>query len=593
MKKNTIKFLSGSAALGTLAGTFLSAAPLADAAKVGKFDTAYKNPKKAIKGGTLKVAEVSETPFVGQWLGSLSDDATTSNVTAYANEGLFWTDSSFKFIKGGLANLKIDKEAKTATITLRDDAKWSDGQPIVAKDIEYNYEITGNPKSGSSRFTDALANIKGYADYHDGKADTISGVELPDGDNGKKVVLHFDQVTPGMYQSGNGYFLEEAVPYHQLKDIKFEDLAKAKETNTEPVTTGVFRVKKIVPGESISYERNPYYFGKKPKLDGVTVSILAPSKAVASAKSGEYDIYLDAGNSNYPKFSKVSGYKIVGQLDNYFSALYYNLGHFDAEKGINVTDRETPLNDVKVRQALGYARNVTQVQKKFSNGLASLANTTIPPLFEKFANKDVKAYDYQPKKAAKLLDEAGWKLNKKTGIREKDGKKLSFVYLGRSGSANSETVAQNYIQKWKAVGVEVKLYKNKLIDFNTYVSMMTDPTADQNWDFTDGAWSLSSEPSQSDLFGARAPYNFGHFTSDKLTSLLKNIDSEKSLDESYRIKQFHKYQQYVHDEAFIIPTSFNISYVPVNKRVTGYNLDFGQNEKLSNIGVSSKKTVTK
>ncbi len=41
--------------------------------------------------------------------------------------------------------------------------------------------------------------------------------------------------------------------------------------------------------------------------------------------------------------------------------MYYNLGHYDAKNSINVQDRKTPLQDQNVRQAIGYARNVAEV----------------------------------------------------------------------------------------------------------------------------------------------------------------------------------------------------------------------------------------
>ncbi|MCT1172681.1 ABC transporter substrate-binding protein, partial [Lactococcus lactis] len=113
-------------------------------------------------------------------------------------------------------------------------------------------------------------------------------------------------------------------------------------------------------------------------------------------------------------------------------------------------------------------------------------------------------------KANKLLDEDGWKLNKSTGYREKDGKELSLVYAARVGDANAETIAQNYIQQWKKIGVKVSLYNGKLMEFNSWADHMTTPPGANDWDITDGAWSLSSEPSQQDLFSAAAPYNFGH-----------------------------------------------------------------------------------
>ncbi|MCT1195546.1 oligopeptide ABC transporter substrate-binding protein, partial [Lactococcus lactis] len=145
--------------------------------KAGNFDVAYQNPDKAIKGGDLKIAYQSDSPMKAEWLAPLSDDATFGSMSSPGGgqDGLFFTNSSFKYINGGPANVSLDKDAKTATITLRKDLKWSDGSEVTAKDYEFSYELTANPAYGSDRWTDSLANIVGLSDYHAGKAKTISG----------------------------------------------------------------------------------------------------------------------------------------------------------------------------------------------------------------------------------------------------------------------------------------------------------------------------------------------------------------------------------------------------------------------------------
>ena len=63
---------------------------------------------------------------------------------------------------------------------MSDKANWSDGQPVVARDLVFAYEIIANKESGSARYTDQLANIVGMEEYHAGKADAISGLEVKD-----------------------------------------------------------------------------------------------------------------------------------------------------------------------------------------------------------------------------------------------------------------------------------------------------------------------------------------------------------------------------------------------------------------------------
>jgi peptide/nickel transport system substrate-binding protein len=196
------------------------------------------------------------------------------------------------------------------------------------------------------------------------------------------------------------------------------------------------------------------------------------------------------------------------------------------------------------------------------------------------------------KKANALLDEAGWKLNKKTGYREKDGKELDLVYMARSGNPTSEAVTQNNIQQWKKVGVKVSLYGGRLTDFNSWSKVVQEGTS-QKWDITDAAWGLSSEPSQMDLFSKAAPYNLGHATSPELTKLLNDIDSQAALKPAYRKAAFKKYQEYMNEQAYVIPKAFSIDYTPVNKRVVGWTKANDAYDLWEKIGVTSNDLATK
>ncbi|WP_419155573.1 oligopeptide ABC transporter substrate-binding protein [Weissella minor] len=560
--------------------------------KVGDLNVAYKNDKSVKKGGNLNVAYETDVPFKAQFESALSDDATMSQMAEPARSGgtmgIFDIDSEFKIKNGGPADITFDKDAKTATVTLRDNLKWSDGKSVTAKDYEFAYELVANPEYGSARWSDSLANIEGMEDFHNGKAKDISGITFPDGEDGKKIVLKFKENKPGFENSGNGYFLENVSPYHYLKDVEPKKLASDPKTTTKPLVYGAFKPEKVVAGESIYYTPNKYYWGKKPKLDSVTYTTVDPSKTVASLKSGKYDIVKGANANIYKQIKDLDNTEITGQQQLYISLLNFNLGHYDTKKSENVQDRDTPLQDKRVRQALGYARNVDDINKKFSNGLQTRANTLIPPIFSDYTAKDVKGYPEDIDKANKLLDDAGWKWDKDHEFREKDGKRLELTYMARQGDSNSEAIAKNYIQQWKKIGADVKLYKGRLTDFNTYVQITSSPESG-DWDLTDAAWGLSSDPSQNDLFGKGAQYNSGHFTSPELTEKLKKIDSPDIKNDKDRAKAFKEYQEYMQDEAYVIPTSFRTDYTPVNKRVANWTMDNGDNNRWQELGVTADK----
>lgn len=80
---------------------------------------------------------------------------------------------------------------------------------------------------------------------------------MPNGENGRKVVLHFKEMKPGMLQSGNGYFLETAEPYHYLKDVPFDKLLSDDKVRKQPLFFGPYKVQKLfVVNQLLMYQMN-------------------------------------------------------------------------------------------------------------------------------------------------------------------------------------------------------------------------------------------------------------------------------------------------------------------------------------------------
>ena len=203
--------------------------------KAVKFPIAYNNTAKAVKGGNVNVAVVDDSPFKGVFNEELYTDQYDNSYMSPAAESLFGYNSKFKFNNSGAATLKQDNNAKTITVTIKPNVKWSDGQPVVARDLVYAYEIMANKGTKSQRYTESLQNIEGLTEYHEGKSDTISGLTMPKGDNGNTMVIHFKAMKPSFNTSGNGYFLESAAPYHYLHDVAFDKLESSDKIRKQPL----------------------------------------------------------------------------------------------------------------------------------------------------------------------------------------------------------------------------------------------------------------------------------------------------------------------------------------------------------------------
>ena len=109
------------------------------------FPIETSNDGQAVKDAVLKVAIVKDSPLVGLLSNALySDGYDGILIDNFLGSSIFETDDNFEVTDKGIATLTVDAENKKATIKIKDGMKWSDGQPIVADDVIYEYEVVGN-----------------------------------------------------------------------------------------------------------------------------------------------------------------------------------------------------------------------------------------------------------------------------------------------------------------------------------------------------------------------------------------------------------------------------------------------------------------
>ncbi|WP_046434001.1 oligopeptide ABC transporter substrate-binding protein [Lactobacillus sp. N54.MGS-719] len=533
-----IKFISTT---GLLIGAALSLTACGqnnkNAAKTANKFPEQTPQKTAKQGGTLTYAIETDTTFKGIFDSQLSVDQVDSDVMQFGNEALFDTDNQYKITNKGPATFKLDKKAKTVTITVKKGVKWSDGKQVVAKDLEYPYEMTANKATNSLRYSDSLANIVGMKAYHNGKAKTISGITYPDGENGRTIVIHFLAMKPGMLQSGNDYFIETAAPYHYLKDVPFSKLVSSDQIRKDPLFFGPYKVSKVVRGQSVTWVPNKYYWRGKPKLNKIVAQVVSTKSASQAIKSHKFDI-ADVVNSDWQAVK-------------------------------NVMDKNAKMNNKSLRQAIAYAMNINQVEKRYTQGLTFIVPTLIPAQFGDYFDKNAKGFPYNLKKANQLLAKAGYKKKGKWRVQP-NGKPLSIHLAAMTGSAVQEPIIQNYIQQWHKIGLHVSLTGGRLIEFNSFYDKLDHD--DKNVDMFMAAWSLSSEPSPRGMYSETNPMNDSRFVTKENNKLLDEIDSTKAFNHKYRVAAFHKWQQYMNDEAYIVPMTNSYSIQAVNNKIVNYSL---------------------
>ena len=524
-----------------------------------------------IKGGTLKYAIVSSSPFSGIFADELSSDTNDSSIGGLIDESMFDYDENRKLTNTGLASIEFDVENKTATVTLNSkDYKWSDGQPVTIDDYIFAYQAIGNKDYTGVRYDDDYKNVVGMEEYHDGKADSVSGLEKVDD---YTVKIHFKEMSPSMQLAG-GSVCAYIMPKHIFKDIPEAEWEKSDYVRgTKFVGLGQFKIESIVAGESVTLVPNEHYFRGVAKVDKVVMEVVSPDNIVSEMKAGNYDI-ATIPNSQYEAYKDLTNVTFLGSQASAYEYIGFHLGKYDKETGKNVTDPNAKMSDVNLRQAMAYALDIDAAGQNLYNGLQHSSNSIIIPFFKDVYNKDQEGFSYNPEKAKQLLDEAGYKDVDGDGIREnKDGSKLTINFAARTRDEANESLVQQYLNWWKEIGLNVQLYTGRTIELNSFYDKVQ--ADDPEIDVFAAGWSTGYDPNPSGLFGETAQFNFERYVDAEGTAIMNKISSTESFDSAKNVEFYKEWQKYVHDKAFIFPTLVGEELTAVNKRVKYFDVNLG------------------
>ena len=524
-----------------------------------------------IKGGTLKYAIVSSSPFSGIFADELSSDTNDSSIGGLIDESMFDYDENRKLTNTGLSSIEFDVENKTATVTLNSkDYKWSDGQPVTIDDYIFAYQAIGNKDYTGVRYDDDYKNVVGMEEYHDGKADSVSGLEKVDD---YTVKIHFKEMSPSMQLAG-GSVCAYIMPKHIFKDIPEAEWEKSDYVRgTKFVGLGQFKIESIVAGESVTLVPNEHYFRGVAKVDKVVMEVVSPDNIVSEMKAGNYDI-ATMPNSQYEAYKDLTNVTFLGSQASAYEYIGFHLGKYDKETGKNVTDPNAKMADVNLRQAMAYALDIDAAGQNLYNGLQHSSNSIIIPFFKDVYNKDQEGFSYNPEKAKQLLDEAGYKDVDGDGIREnKDGSKLTINFAARTRDEANESLVQQYLNWWKEIGLNVQLYTGRTIELNSFYDKVQ--ADDPEIDVFAAGWSTGYDPNPSGLFGETAQFNFERYVDAEGTAIMNKISSTESFDSAKNVEFYKEWQKYVHDKAFIFPTLVGEELTAVNKRVKYFDVNLG------------------
>ncbi|MFC6159566.1 ABC transporter substrate-binding protein [Kribbella jiaozuonensis] len=298
----------------------------------------------------------------------------------------------------------ISPDASAYTFKLRKGVTFHDGTTFDAKAVKATYDHVVDPKTKSKSGLGALGPYK-------------------------ETKILDDYTVQIVFTAPNASFL------HQQAAGNFgisspAALAKYGPTayGNNPVGTGPFTFQSYQAGSQLTLLKNPKYtwgpkaLGEGPaKLDKLVFRIVTDDSGRYNAlQSGQLQIAMNLPPNNISAAQKSGKFQ---QL------LVPSIG---TPLGMPINVTKPPTDDPLVRQAIMYAVDQDALVKDVLYDVYKPAHNVLTPITPGYSEAASKTYSYDPDKAGRLLDQAGWTVGD-GGIRTKNGKKLSLEIILFSG----------------------------------------------------------------------------------------------------------------------------------------------------------------
>ena len=396
---------------------------------------------RAVKGGTLTMLGGAEFPTTYRDIGVDTRHQINSLMSGLQYESLLSFDYEDLEYKPNIAtHWKTESDSLTFRFRIDPNARWSDGKEITANDVVAYFKLLIDPghedPNTSQIYNDLyeipVAESKYIVRIKSKKKDwrsfqyAASFTPMPS--------FYLDKIDgAGYLEKYNFSFMPVSGPY------KFD------EKNSKKGSDGVLVFKRRSDYWAKDYKRNRGYNN----FDEIRfIFIMEENQQAVSFFNGDFDMYssfraqwwVERFNSQKEeaiKMGHVQKIKVFNSLPKGPSGVVFN------------TQKE-PWNDIRIRKAFAHLFDVEKLNKRlFFNEYAQL-NTFF--FGTPYANPNNPYTDYNPQKAIKLLNDAGWTMKPGETWLSKNGEPFEFEFLISTGG---ERIYSSFQQDLSNVGIKM------------------------------------------------------------------------------------------------------------------------------------------
>jgi peptide/nickel transport system substrate-binding protein len=395
-------------------------------------------------------------------------------------------------------------DGESITFTLRADALWHDGQPVVADDVAFTIEAARDP---------ALDSLYGPQLSHVVKAnapdDTTLVVELDEPD------------CPSLGVLGELPIL----PQHLLAN---SDLSVAS-LDDVPVGSGPFVFVDWTPEGEVHLSRNENYWGGAPYLEAWSYRPFTDVEDLQRAwAADQIDVALMPPGRLPGVADSSPALKVNQSVYHYLSPGFFFVAFNNAHP---------VLSDPRVRLALSMAVDRQELLDQALDGMGELIAATLPATHWA-ADPALSPPPYDPDGARQLLAEAGWTDSDGDGWVDRGGKRLRLPIRTNGGDRLREDVATLVAGYYRAIGIDAS---TELVSWGALV----DDLFTHDFEAIVFGWPLQADPDQSRWWlstenDVGIGYNFVSFTDDMVDRLLQEALTVPGCD---AVRRAERYQQ--------------------------------------------------
>jgi peptide/nickel transport system substrate-binding protein len=460
-------------------------------------------------------------------IGSPSVDAASERVRTLMFNSLVKKNEKFDYTGELASDIKRSDDGLTYTFTLHDGVLFHDRRQMSSADVKYTLDLV---------FASNFAKSASF--YDTDKRSYIKSVEAPDP---RTVVVTLTKPWIGL--------LSNLVPIAIIPKDSYES------QKTHPLGTGPFRFVSYDNAQQVvDLDRFPQYWEGASKLETVRVRVISDMNALqAELQAGRVDI------APLPTSLSPDAVKRLEQDPN-LQVKVFNGSNIYL---LTINTASPPLDNVKVRQAIAYAIDRESLIKNLLLGLGKIAHSIIPE--ESWAYSPGQTYSYDPARAKKLLDEAGFPDPDGDGPRMRFDKPIVYKLSGSSIAGRQYAgVIQNSL---KTVGIPVEIQtpeQNTFLDelrrgnfqiaYSQWVGGNQDPI------FYKDLFATSEIPTET-----RPSRNRSRYSNKELDALLE--EAVNTFDRQKGVELYKKIQDIVSRDVPVFPLWYGSNVVIAKKNV--------------------------